>query len=240
MEQEKLRLFYISDFAEIAGLIWDEKRRYDEAILRLKRQVFNSLEALELLRNDEVLSHSDILELYAILYFEFSDLLKERELAKAIPYEVPVGSDFKKLMKKHYKGLPFKCVGCGAVAYAIPDERKTSREKISGESSRGLCEGCLEEQNLDLAKLKPGNIAIRYLRIIPYKAYLQTFHWIQTRNKALERAGFKCQLCNSDDNLQVHHRTYENLGDEQNADLIVLCANCHKKFHDIVESNEGE
>ena len=67
---------------------------------------------------------------------------------------------------------------------------------------------------------------------IKYQEYLDSVFWELTRNKALEKAGRKCQLCSNKSNLQVHHTTYENLGCEKENDLIVLCDKCHGKFHD--------
>ena len=64
-----------------------------------------------------------------------------------------------------------------------------------------------------------------------YDAYLQTPEWRSRREWALERAGHRCQVCNGDDALQVHHRSYENLGAELPGDLIVLCDDCHGLFH---------
>lgn len=66
---------------------------------------------------------------------------------------------------------------------------------------------------------------------LPYKEYLQTFHWKRLRTKKLEEYSSRCQLCNSSSYIQVHHRTYENLGNELLDDLTILCSNCHKKFH---------
>jgi hypothetical protein len=34
------------------------------------------------------------------------------------------------------------------------------------------------------------------------------------------------------DRLDVHHRTYERVGQEQLRDLIVLCRTCHSRYHD--------
>lgn len=70
------------------------------------------------------------------------------------------------------------------------------------------------------------------LKYMPYKEYLQTNHWKIVKKKALIRAGNKCQLCSSKLNLNVHHNTYENRGQEKDEDLIVLCQDCHGKFHD--------
>jgi len=68
---------------------------------------------------------------------------------------------------------------------------------------------------------------------MPYRKYLQTYRWSQTRALARERAGDRCQLCNAGNRtLHTHHRTYERRGHELPEDLIVLCDACHAKFHD--------
>lgn len=69
------------------------------------------------------------------------------------------------------------------------------------------------------------------LRSLPYLQYLQSDHWKETSTKARRRAGNRCQLCNSADQLQVHHRTYERVGAELPGDLTVLCKPCHQKHH---------
>lgn len=68
-------------------------------------------------------------------------------------------------------------------------------------------------------------------KTMPYNEYLQTSHWKETRAAAIERAHNRCQLCNADKSLHVHHRTYERIGEELDADLIVLCSSCHSRFH---------
>lgn len=70
------------------------------------------------------------------------------------------------------------------------------------------------------------------MRKAEYQEYLNSDHWKQIRLKALERAGNKCQLCSSKENLNVHHNTYKNRGHEDLNDLVVLCRKCHAKFHD--------
>ena len=73
---------------------------------------------------------------------------------------------------------------------------------------------------------------IEYLKSMPYKQYLQSDHWKKVRGDALERADYKCQICNSEESLNVHHNTYKNRGCEKDSDVVVLCLNCHGKFHD--------
>jgi hypothetical protein len=64
-----------------------------------------------------------------------------------------------------------------------------------------------------------------------YQAYLQSPEWRKTRNAALKRAGYQCSGCPSRRELQVHHVTYERVGCEREADLVVLCAPCHEGEH---------
>jgi hypothetical protein len=68
-----------------------------------------------------------------------------------------------------------------------------------------------------------------------YKAYLNSIEWKERSEAAKENAGWHCQLCNKEGNgytLHTHHRTYQNIGNEKPGDLIVLCFECHSKFHD--------
>lgn len=76
------------------------------------------------------------------------------------------------------------------------------------------------------------------LHTMPYAEYLQTPEWEETRQRMLKRARYQCSLCNKKAKLHVHHRTYERRGYEDDKDLIVLCENCHAKFHDKLAEAE--
>jgi hypothetical protein len=70
------------------------------------------------------------------------------------------------------------------------------------------------------------------LRAMPYRLYLRTPEWKRTRAAALLRAGNACSLdVTHTENLEVHHRTYERLGEELVTDLVVLCHSCHELHH---------
>ena len=73
------------------------------------------------------------------------------------------------------------------------------------------------------------------LKKLPYQRYLKSHFWREVRKLALERSGHACQLCNTKGRLQVHHRTYQNRGyeDQNLQDLVALCSGCHKKFHKV-------
>lgn len=75
---------------------------------------------------------------------------------------------------------------------------------------------------------------------MPYREYLKTDHWQCIRQKALDAAEHRCQLCYSAYRLEVHHRTYHRLGSELLSDLTVLCSDCHGWFHRRLRRIEAE
>jgi CRP-like cAMP-binding protein len=71
------------------------------------------------------------------------------------------------------------------------------------------------------------------------EVYLRSDHWGETRAAALERAEHRCQACNGQNTLDVHHRTYERIGHELAADLTVLCRACHEAIHGTPDDDEA-
>jgi len=109
---------------------------------------------------------------------------------------------------------------CGGACLGIPPDKYGEYDKI--ETSNSIVSRCIQQiENAD-AIIHPDLVQV------PYKEYL---HWRKIRVEAIARANHRCQLCNKDNILHVHHRTYERLGKELPEDLIVLCQSCHLKFH---------
>lgn len=118
------------------------------------------------------------------------------------------------------------------------------------EHIRFICEQCKPIRSEKLAETAESNKKVReqnraesaerlrQLKTMPYVEYLKTEHWKALRSNMLRRAGFRCQLCNAAEPLDVHHRTYENRGCESYQDLIALCRSCHEKHHDIESPTE--
>ena len=73
---------------------------------------------------------------------------------------------------------------------------------------------------------------------IEYQTYLQTPHWKETRLKKLVEVRCACEACGSWLNLNVHHKTYKNLGHEKLKNLRVLCEGCHLKIHEAMGIKE--
>lgn len=65
-----------------------------------------------------------------------------------------------------------------------------------------------------------------------YRAYVRTRHWMIIKNKRLKLSNDKCDICGSNNDLQVHHIRYKNLYDVDLDDLQAICKNCHYKHHE--------
>jgi hypothetical protein len=61
---------------------------------------------------------------------------------------------------------------------------------------------------------------------VPNPHYASTY-WRTIRQQCLTRDNHRCRLCNSSEQLEAHHRTYERAGQEQLEDLTTLCKQCH-------------
>lgn len=74
---------------------------------------------------------------------------------------------------------------------------------------------------------------VRAIRKLKYKDFLRTLYWRIISNEVKRRFGNRCALCNSNQKLNTHHRTYSIHGKEISSleTLTCLCANCHSKFH---------
>lgn len=66
-----------------------------------------------------------------------------------------------------------------------------------------------------------------------YAAYLSSDYWKEVSESVKQRAGYRCQVCNSPHDLQAHHRSYAHRGREKEHldDLTCLCRRCHDIFH---------
>lgn len=81
---------------------------------------------------------------------------------------------------------------------------------------------------------KPTAERVAELRAMAYDDYLASSEWQATRQRALTRAGHRCQVCGRRSRLNVHHNDYARRGAEEDRDLIVLCGGedgCHALYH---------
>jgi len=64
-----------------------------------------------------------------------------------------------------------------------------------------------------------------------YKDFLKSYIWQEKRKAIFIRRGNSCERCNSNKNLQIHHLNYDNVGNENKNDVIILCKKCHEEEH---------
>ena len=110
-------------------------------------------------------------------------------------------------------GIVAKCHKCGADIVA----RNSAAANLLRSGRKAICDDCRREG--------------RHWTKATYADYLKSAHWQETRYRAIQRAGKKCQVCASTDRLDVHHNDYSNLGGELPTDTVVLCHECHELFH---------
>lgn len=65
-----------------------------------------------------------------------------------------------------------------------------------------------------------------------YDSYLRSERWRITRQQILSRANGICEGCGEDEPKEVHHMTYEHVGNEFNWELRAVCEDCHQRFHE--------
>lgn len=61
-----------------------------------------------------------------------------------------------------------------------------------------------------------------------YIAYLNSSAWKEKQATILKRDNNMCTYCCSSPATQVHHISYQNLGNESDFELISVCAGCHR------------
>jgi len=81
------------------------------------------------------------------------------------------------------------------------------------------------------ALLALANRAQSEITVITYRDYLRSEAWQEKRRQKFEQVGRRCERCSNTTGIQVHHTTYERLGNELLSDLEVLCDRCHATEH---------
>ena len=63
-----------------------------------------------------------------------------------------------------------------------------------------------------------------------YNDYLRSPQWQSKRRKVLQRAGGVCECCLERHAAQVHHTTYQHVGNEPLWELRAICNECHESL----------
>ena len=73
-----------------------------------------------------------------------------------------------------------------------------------------------------------------------YNQYLASPEWNSKKIRVRARDYGRCQLCRSNSFLDVHHLTYNRVGDEALFDLVTLCRHCHEQEEALKKESKNE
>jgi len=107
-----------------------------------------------------------------------------------------------------------------------PKRKKKKRKKQK--TPQGIPVGDVYTTPLDSKPVQKRNL--------PYNEYLETKHWKRVAKAVRKAYGNRCQLCHSDSRLNVHHNNYECKWNETLRDVLLLCQDCHRTHHGILEA----
>lgn len=134
--------------------------------------------------------------------------------------------------------LPDEAFDLAKTFYWDPDSSRDGGIEAMAENAKleefmGLKQRSGETLRLIVVIGEERTLANKKSRKEEYLEYLESDTWREVRAKALTHYGKTCVLCGESKRLQVHHRNYERVGGaEEMSDLVVLCRDCHAKFHD--------
>ena len=74
---------------------------------------------------------------------------------------------------------------------------------------------------------------------VDYHVYMASREWRLKRKEVIAEHHNICQRCGSGPIQNVHHLTYERLGNEETEDLVGLCRACHEYVSGERESDPG-
>jgi hypothetical protein len=75
--------------------------------------------------------------------------------------------------------------------------------------------------------------SLRDLGFATYAEYLRSRHWRRFRVEYKKARPWQCAICHDSDRLELHHVTYERLGQERLDDVRPLCQVCHSTLHQL-------
>lgn len=73
-----------------------------------------------------------------------------------------------------------------------------------------------------------------------YKEHLKSDKWKEIRRKVFTRCRGICEGCGERNADQVHHLTYQRLGNEMLFDLAAVCTTCHEAIHPHMKEDSPE
>jgi 5-methylcytosine-specific restriction endonuclease McrA len=133
-----------------------------------------------------------------------------------------------------------QCLVCGRemrpVAKSSPDVLRLTEKKPFDEALAGVVQSRLREARerqwkaqQQAAEQETEQQSREWWR--QYNQYLKTPQWERKRHAVMKRSQGICEGCRVNKAVQVHHLTYEHVGDEFLWELVAVCRMCHSRIH---------
>lgn len=127
-----------------------------------------------------------------------------------------------------------QCLHCGNYAHAnvrVGSLTKAERE-AAPEIDRDLRKQWWDNQWSDYTARRNEKAAAETAEFWAwYDDYLNSGAWKERRRLVMARADGQCEGCGLTRATQVHHLTYQRVGDEMLFDLVAVCDACHESLH---------
>lgn len=123
-----------------------------------------------------------------------------------------------------------QCIRCGHAGNAI--STKVAKSEYQGRTEPAFD----DELGHQWRARKRAEYIATYKEIEPslraeYKKYLDSKAWMLRRSIILSHAHGVCECCEYYPATEVHHKTYERIGQELDKDLMAVCSFCHGLLH---------
>ena len=116
----------------------------------------------------------------------------------------------------------------------LPGGSESGERKSRGPFAVGLTifQVPSRRREADILASRHRESVVNWVRPKPPRLRLDSELYEQLRNQVLRRDGFRCQLCGTKSNLEVHHKEFRShSGDDSEQNLITLCSACHATVH---------
>jgi len=139
----------------------------------------------------------------------------------------------------HCNQIKHQCQHCGqsvgnAISHnSIPPEQLASLHEFDYEFRDLMSERRAEERIQISHSVAADAQAKLQERKALYEDHLASDKWKNLRRQVISREQGICQGCRQNQIQDIHHMSYDHLGDELLFELIGLCRECHKKTHGI-------
>lgn len=161
---------------------------------------------------------------------------------------------YARVKNEHYADLITLCSECHEAISDYEDNGLSASESWSKRAKevKNALRETLEQAQQHAEKRSRGTNILEKLKTKRqlYQEYLRSEQWKNLREITLFLDSDKCQICgykkdllDKMNRLEVHHLTYENFGEERMQELITLCAWCHdaiETYHEQFNLPENE